>query len=126
MIIAVDFDSTCVKNQYPEIGDIVPFCFEVLKKLQENGHEIILWTARDGKELQDAKNLCSSFIRLSDHKAKGNKETLKPYADIFIDDKAIGTPLIYGEEHPFVDWLEIDKLLFKQELYSELLPENRY
>lgn len=35
MIIAIDFDGTCVTHEYPNIGrDIGP----VLRKLVENGH----------------------------------------------------------------------------------------
>jgi len=44
MIIGVDFDGTIVEHEYPRIGLEVPMAFDVLKKIQENNHQIILWT----------------------------------------------------------------------------------
>ncbi|MGQ9847789.1 MAG: BT0820 family HAD-type phosphatase, partial [Bacteroidales bacterium] len=54
MKIAVDFDGTIVENLYPDIGEEKLFAFETLKQLQKRGHQIILWTYRTGKELDDA------------------------------------------------------------------------
>ena len=54
MIIAVDFDGTIVEDKYPKIGKLRGNAIEVLKKLQEEGHYIILWTCRDGSELEEA------------------------------------------------------------------------
>lgn len=50
-IIAVDFDGTCVKHEYPEIGDDVPHAVEVLKRLNEANVRIIVWTMRSGEHL---------------------------------------------------------------------------
>ena len=58
LIIAVDFDGTIVEDAYPGIGDPMIFAFETLKKLQEDGHRLILWTYRHGKHLQDAVEFC--------------------------------------------------------------------
>ncbi|MBO7233899.1 MAG: hypothetical protein J6V13_02790 [Paludibacteraceae bacterium] len=59
MIIAVDFDGTIVTHEYPRIGKEIPFAIETLKKIQqETGHQLILWTVREGKELQDAVEFC--------------------------------------------------------------------
>ena len=54
MIIAVDFDGTIVDDEYPKIGKLRKNAIDVLKKLQEEGHYIILWTCRDGSELEEA------------------------------------------------------------------------
>lgn len=43
MTIAVDFDGTICKHQYPQIGPEIPFATDTLKKLQEDGHKLILW-----------------------------------------------------------------------------------
>jgi len=45
MIIAVDFDGTCVKHAYPEIGDEIGAA-PVLKELTDCGHQLILYTMR--------------------------------------------------------------------------------
>ena len=58
MIIAVDFDGTIVENNYPGIGREMPFATEVLKKLQQENHRLILWTVREGKLLEEAVAFC--------------------------------------------------------------------
>ncbi len=60
LTIAVDFDGTLVENRYPEIGKPILFAFETLQKLQEEGHQIILWTYRSGIKLQEAVDFCES------------------------------------------------------------------
>ena len=48
LIIAVDFDGTIVEDAYPKIGKTRIFAFETLKRLQQDGHRLILWTYRSG------------------------------------------------------------------------------
>ena len=49
MTIAIDFDGTIVTHAYPAIGKPIPFAIETLKKLQqEDHHQLILWTCREG------------------------------------------------------------------------------
>lgn len=43
MIIAVDFDGTCVIHEFPKVGKDIG-AVPVLKKLIEKGHKIILYT----------------------------------------------------------------------------------
>jgi conserved hypothetical protein len=53
MIIAVDFDGTCVTHEFPRVGEEIGAA-EVLKELTDKGHKIILFTMRshqlDGAE----------------------------------------------------------------------------
>ena len=49
LTLAIDFDGTIVEDAYPKIGKPNAFAFETLKKLQQNGHRLILWTYRHGK-----------------------------------------------------------------------------
>jgi len=63
-LICVDFDGTCVKHQYPKIGEDVPNAVEVLKKLNENQVKIILWTIRSGEFLQDVSISCNQANEL--------------------------------------------------------------
>ena len=53
MIIAVDFDGTCVKHAYPKIGEDIG-AVPVLKEMVKNGHQLVLNTMRSGKLLDEA------------------------------------------------------------------------
>jgi hydroxymethylpyrimidine pyrophosphatase-like HAD family hydrolase len=100
MIIAVDFDGTIVKHKYPSIGKEIPFAIKTLKLLQEKGHQIILWTYRSGKELDDAIQFCKkkglTFHAVNsnfDDEAYDNSYSRKIYADVYIDDRnLLGIP----------------------------------
>lgn len=96
-IIAVDFDGTIVESKYPKIGDPKPFVFETLKKLQETGHVLILWTYRSGKQLDEAVEYCRDngiefyAVNRSYPEEEFSEEiSRKIQADIFIDDRNIG------------------------------------
>lgn len=52
-IIAVDFDGTLCENKWPEIGEPNKELIAYLKKRQEAGDKLILWTCRVG-EVRDA------------------------------------------------------------------------
>ena len=58
LIIAVDFDGTIVEDAYPKIGKEMIFAFHTLKKLQSQGHRLILWTYRSGRKLDEAVDFC--------------------------------------------------------------------
>lgn len=55
MIIALDFDGSCVVHEYPEVGRDIG-ALPVIEKLVKAGHHIMLWTMRSGKTLDDAVN----------------------------------------------------------------------
>lgn len=97
MIIAVDFDGTIVEHKYPKIGKPLPFAFEVLKKLQEKGHILILWSYRAGKELDEAVEFCRKnglefFAVNKNHPEEQFSEKIsrKILADVYIDDRNFG------------------------------------
>jgi len=103
-IIAVDFDGTIVEDAYPKIGKPKLFAFETLKKLQEEGHRLILWTYRCGDKLDEAVTFCenngivfyainSSFLG----EEYSNDISRKIHADLFIDDRNIGGFIGWGE-----------------------------
>ena len=58
LIIAVDFDGTIVADAYPKIGKPMLFAFDTLKKLQSEGHRLILWTYRNEEKLEEAVLFC--------------------------------------------------------------------
>jgi hypothetical protein len=109
LTIAVDFDGTIVEHRYPEIGEIIPQSFEVLRELQENGHRLILWTVRDGIDLTSAVDFCLDHgiffyaVNESHPKEEFNKYiSRKIDADIFIDDRNVGG---------FLGWEKIREVL---------------
>lgn len=127
MIIAVDFDGTCVTHEFPYVGKEIGAA-EVLKELTDKGHKIILFTMRshpneinqnrtiDGNiisndALQDAidwfkKHDIPLFGVNENPTQKDWSSSPKPYAHIYIDDAALGVPLKQDSlsERPYVDW----------------------
>ena len=104
LTIAVDFDGTLVENRYPEIGKPILFAFETLKKLQQEGHQIILWTYRSGRKLQEAVEFCESkgikfYAVNKSYPEEEYDQTLsrKILADFFIDDRNINGLPPWGE-----------------------------
>ena len=98
MIIACDFDGTIVTHEYPKIGKPIPFAIQTLKKLQEEDHhQIILWTVREGDLLQEALDYCKSkgleFYAVNSNYPEEEPEhgtARKLVADLWIDDRNLG------------------------------------
>jgi hydroxymethylpyrimidine pyrophosphatase-like HAD family hydrolase len=95
--IAVDFDGTIVEHKYPEIGKENLFAFQTLKELEKRGAQLILWTFRTGKELDDAVEFCRKngieFYAINKNYPEemlNDTVSRKIDADIYIDDKNIG------------------------------------
>lgn len=118
MYIAIDFDGTCVTHDYPRIGKDIN-AVNVIKKLVANGHKLILNTMRSGKELKEAIN----WFKKNDIELYGANEnptqkkwtnSPKVYANLYIDDAALGCPLkmdLSISDRPFVDWEAVSCLL---------------
>jgi len=97
MKIAVDFDGTIVEHEYPEIGKTKLFAFETLKELQNQGYQLILWTYRAGKELDEAVEFCRKngieFYAVNKNYPEevfDDSISRKINADVYIDDKNVG------------------------------------
>lgn len=140
VIIAVDFDGTCVAHSFPLIGENIG-AEDVLKELVDKGHKLILYTMRSNRkepcEPNDKTilNVTGNFL---DHAIEWFKRhqiplygiqtnpsqcnwTTSPkcYAELYIDDAALGCPLKYDfliSERPFVDWVKVRELLKLQGL----------
>jgi len=97
MKIAVDFDGTIVEHKYPAIGEPKPFALETLRMLQKK-HQLILWTYRSGKYLEDAVEFCKKngieFYAINktypEEEFDPATTSRKIDADIYIDDKNLG------------------------------------
>jgi hypothetical protein len=124
MIIAIDFDGTCVTHDYPLVGKDIG-SVPVLKQLVESGHKIMLWTMRgskpDGHTLADAVNWFelngTELWGINENPEQtnvGRTNSNKQYAQLYIDDAALGCSLIYDESisgRPFVDWNRVEMWL---------------
>lgn len=126
-IIAVDFDGTLVKDEWPNIGEPREDMFLVLKLLKEKYNvKLILWTSRNdntkyGDLLQEALHFCKEKGLDFDAVNENIKEvvdltgadTRKVYADIYIDDKAVHavTSPLYWVDKLNVDWIDIMKVV---------------
>jgi hypothetical protein len=104
LLIAIDFDGTIVEDTYPNIGKPQLFAFETMKRLQNDGHRLILWTYRCGSKLDDAVAFCKQngieFYAINNtfpNEEYDRKESRKIGADLFIDDRNIGGCIGWGE-----------------------------
>ena len=94
---AVDFDGTIVDHEYPKIGKEKLFAFSTLKRLNQEGHKLILWTYRSGDLLEDAVNYCKEngveFYAVNESfpgEEMDENTSRKVNADLFIDDRNVG------------------------------------
>jgi hypothetical protein len=118
LLIAVDFDGTCVAPAFPKIGSEIGAA-PVLKRLVADGAKIILWTVRSGKPLRDAVGwFYSHGIPLHGVNRNPNQNHLtgspKPAADIFIDDRGFGAPLTGPKGAEYVDWKVVERYFYPE------------
>lgn len=114
MIICLDFDGTVVDHQYPRIGEDLD-AIGWLGTWVELGARIVLWTCRDGDELAAA----AAYLRdrgiplygVNEHPAHPGVSR-KVFANLYIDDRALGVPLRPGPTgKPVVDWSRVGPLV---------------
>lgn len=128
MIIAVDFDGTIVEHRYPRIGREIPFAITTLRRLQAEHHQLILWTVREGRLLDEAVAFCRErglefYAVNANHPDEQASETpsspcRKVRADLFIDDRNVGA---------LPDWTAIYKMVhnhWTSERYWEELHDT--
>jgi hypothetical protein len=124
MIIAVDFDGTCVEHDYPDVGMDVEGAVDVLKALNAKGHKLILFTMRSGSKLDAAvrwfkERKIELWAVNTNPEQKSWTDSVKVHADLYIDDSAVGCPLMFIDDapRPMVNWekvrerLEYDRVL---------------
>ena len=134
MIIAVDFDGTCVTHEYPEIGKSIG-AEKVLRALVKNGHQLVLCTTRSHKPY-DGRDLLQEAVdwfETNGIELYGVNKTPfqctwtdspKPYAHLYIDDSALGCPKMMSEisERAYVNWNEIDRIFKKSGIINTVVP----
>ena len=128
MKIAVDFDGTIVEHEYPKIGKELPFATQTLKLLiNKHNHQVILWTVRKGKLLQEAVDWCKErgieFYAVNknfpEEELDNNGGYCKIDAELFIDDRNMGG---------LPDWGDIYKMITEgkswKDIYSTTADNN--
>ena len=142
LTIYLDFDGTVVEHMYPKIGRCNFGCMEVIKKLQDAGHHIILNTMRvefrDGS-LEEAIEYLQGSWRFFKDRNSGDElreisqwtlEKIHPHpfdidtaierGELYIDDIATGIPLksaaMTGGN--MVDWDQLDSIFWEKGIYN--------
>lgn len=125
LTIAVDFDGTCVRDAFPNIGKEIFGAVIALKKMVADGHKLILWTCREHsayKGVADTLQLALDWFEKKEiplYAVNGNPMMYdypvcrKCHADLVIDDHAVGIPKT-GDGDP--DWFLIYNLVKQEEL----------
>jgi len=133
MLIQLDFDGTVVEFNWPKIGLLNEGCIEVVEKLREAGHEIVLNTYRadlnDGT-LEEAHGFLKEIgifpidklIPTNERKVKSPPWDLEKFIEdqiLFIDDDTENIPLrpCFESHLLMVDWLELDKQFRERGVY---------
>jgi hypothetical protein len=135
MEICIDFDGTCVTHDYPRVGRDIG-AVPVLKELVKNRHLLILFTMRSSKQgvspvtrkiekggIEDAiKWFAQNDIPLYGIQINPGQQdwtsSPKAYGQLYIDDSALGCPLIYPEDggRPFVNWVKVREILVNRKI----------
>ncbi|MGI4021066.1 MAG: hypothetical protein ACRYFA_06130 [Janthinobacterium lividum] len=120
VIIGLDFDGTVVTHEFPEMGNDIPNCLETLKRITDQDGKLVLITMRSGKALAEAvAYLTYHKIPLFGVNNNPSQQSKSPkiFANIYIDDAALGCPLINSElsSNAYVDWEQVEKHLFPEE-----------
>ncbi len=132
MDICIDFDGTCVTHEYPMVGRSVG-AEEVLRALVAKGHRLILFTMRSDRRIKtiwgntDELYLTDAMNWFRDNgielyavqwnpEQKEWTDSPKAYAQLYIDDAALGCPLVYPAgndpfDRPYADWKKIKEWL---------------
>jgi hypothetical protein len=158
LTIAIDADGTCFTHEYPNIGKDIG-AVPVLKRLVSEGHRLMLWTMRSHVKTREGVDTLDEAINWfkennidlwainENPEQKSWTNSNKQYANLFIDDAALGCPLLqeykwvpvaqgletttYGENskqvpvgRPFVNWVKIEEGLEKQGILTPKTKEN--
>lgn len=96
-IYAFDFDGTLCEDRFPEIGSPRRSTISYALRLKEEGHRLILWTCRAGKDLEQAVDWCALQGLTFDAVNENLPETVLKYgndsrkitADFYVDDRSL-------------------------------------
>ena len=122
LVIGIDFDGTIVKHKYPKMGEPIENCLEVIERLSEVGHKIVLYTMRNGERLADAVEYLEhegvELYGVNDNPTQKHwaPDSRKVFCHVYIDDAALGCPLVHEGARPYVDWYAVEHILEAMEI----------
>jgi hypothetical protein len=118
LTFAIDFDGTLAEHKFPIIGAEIPGAVQTCQELMQTGYKLVLNTVRSDQYLEEAKAWCLerglNFYGWNNNPdQKEFSSSPKVYADIYIDDAALGCPLTAGKKgsRPFVNWAVVHSTL---------------
>ena len=111
LILAVDFDETLGDTAYPVIHGLNPGAKEAMLHFKEMGHTLILWTCRGGEHLAAAvaflaeQGVPIDYVNENPpHRiALFDNDCRKVGADLYLDDRAAGSPNDWAAYRRLVD-----------------------
>lgn len=103
-VIAVDFDGTLFTEEFPNIGKPIWKVIRWCKEQKAAGNILILWTCREGEDLEEAVQSCKDVGLEFDYINENVPERIQRYgsdcrkigADIYLDDRAKSISEIVG------------------------------
>lgn len=127
MIIAVDFDGTIHDGQWPRIGEAMPGAREAINALRAEGHYIIIWTCREGRQQTEMVNWLLEkgigFDRINDHQPDQvvtyGSDARKVYAHCYVDDKNVGGMLPWKD---IAAWIRLQEEAYRGRLKATSEP----
>ena len=92
-IICIDFDDTIARNKYPDIGRPFPNVKESLQYLSELGYHLKIFSCRTNSEensnYKDQESMIKDYLNKFNIPYDSVAVEDKPFADFYIDDRAI-------------------------------------
>ena len=96
-VIAIDFDGCISENKWPDCGRPNIEVIEEAKREKRKGAQLILWTCRSGKDLEEAVAYCRHFglvfdavnDNVEERKDVYTNNCRKVWADEYWDDRAV-------------------------------------
>lgn len=106
MVIAVDFDGTVVDDIFPHVGELKEHALEAIVNFQRHGHQVVLWTCREGRYLDEARHAIEFMgVKLQGYNwSPYQLQSRKIVADVYIDDKNV---FMVDD----VDWYKIEEYI---------------
>jgi len=123
LVFAVDFDGTVVFHKFPHVGAEVPGAVDTLRYILSHGGRIILNTMRSDRPERKFLSEAVEWFKMYDIDLYGINNnpgqaswtsSPKVYAHYYIDDAALGAPLVYNPElcdRLFIDWRTVRQIL---------------
>lgn len=122
MVIGIDFDGTCVAG-YPRFKDVG--AAPVLRELVNKGWTLVLNTCRTGVELEEAvkwfqdKNL--PLMGINHRPGQERYASTKVVAELYIDDRSLGAPLVRTQWGICIDWKTVAKSLLDKPVFNSIV-----